>query len=151
MRSLRLRLPDAAVGERVLLLKASRRNDLDISTFTAALWLRLEENHVADVRLAYGGVAPTVVRLPAAEQALLGTKLSDRSSQDSAHEGSRAAFERAGEIAAGEISPISDVRGAASYRRLLARNVLLRFHARLRGEAGADEGDVHPLPVEHGR
>lgn len=147
LRSVRLELPDPARGERVLLLKASRRRDLDISTFTAALWLRVTEDRVAEARLAYGGVAPTVVRLPDAERALAGAVV------DSGEE-SRQAFTRAGEAAADAIEPISDVRGAAAYRRLLARNVMLRFHARCTGstaERDADETDSVGTSAEEDR
>jgi xanthine dehydrogenase small subunit len=97
------------------LLKASRRRDLDISTFTAALWLEERGGRVAEARLALGGVAPTVVRLPKAERSLRDATIS------------LDAFRAAGEIAAAEIRPISDVRGHAEYRRLLARNALVRF------------------------
>jgi xanthine dehydrogenase iron-sulfur cluster and FAD-binding subunit A len=34
---------------------------------------------------------------------------------------------RAGDVAAAEITPISDVRGAADYRYQLTRNILLKF------------------------
>jgi len=34
----------------------------------------------------------------------------------------------AGDVAVGEISPISDVRGSAAYRYQLTRNALLKFY-----------------------
>jgi xanthine dehydrogenase small subunit len=36
-------------------------------------------------------------------------------------------FRTAGDAAIAEISPLTDVRGSADYRRQLARNVLLKF------------------------
>jgi len=39
----------------------------------------------------------------------------------------RAAVEQAGEIAANEFSPLSDVRGGATFRTTIARNLLLKF------------------------
>jgi xanthine dehydrogenase small subunit len=36
-------------------------------------------------------------------------------------------FRLAGDVAAGEIRPLSDVRGSSDYRLQLARNVLLKF------------------------
>jgi xanthine dehydrogenase small subunit len=36
-------------------------------------------------------------------------------------------FRRAGEVAVGEITPLTDVRGSADYRLQLARGVLLKF------------------------
>jgi xanthine dehydrogenase small subunit len=38
---------------------------------------------------------------------------------------------KAGEIAIGEITPISDVRGSAEYRYQLTRNILLKYYHNL--------------------
>lgn len=122
LQSLTLDLPEPSRGERVLLVKASRRRDLDISTFTAALWVRTGGGEVLEARVAYGGVGPTVMRLPETEAVLTGASFDSE------------LFRQAGAQAAREILPISDVRGAASYRHLLARNVMIRFYRELRGE-----------------
>ena len=122
LRTVEVRVPDPGTGERLLLLKASRRRDLDISTFTAALWMRLEGERIDTVRLAFGGVGPTVLRLPRSEESLRGQRLEMER------------FRMAGEVASSEIRPISDVRGAAAYRRLLARQVMESFFRRLHGE-----------------
>ncbi len=127
LRSVRLSAPVAAKGERVFLLKASRRRDLDISTFTGALWLQLEGSLIVQARMAYGGVGPVVLRLPRSEAALRGQSVD------------RSLFEQVGAIAATEITPISDVRGAAAYRELLARNTTLRFYEQLESELKAAE------------
>ncbi len=120
-------VPLPGPGESLRLLKVSRRRDLDISTFTAALWLRRAEGRIEAARLALGGVGPTVVRLPAAEARLAGAPFA------------LASFRAAGELAAAEIRPISDVRGSAEYRRLLARNALVHFFHDL-GGAGEPAG-----------
>ena len=114
-------VPLPGPGESLRLLKVSRRRDLDISTFTAALWLRRAGGRIEAARLALGGVGPTVVRLPAAEARLAGAPFA------------LASFRAAGELAAAEIRPISDVRGSAAYRRLLARNALVHFFHDLGG------------------
>ena len=44
---------------------------------------------------------------------------------------------RAGEIAAGEITPWTDVRGSETYRRRLAENVLVKFFHDVTGPAPA--------------
>jgi xanthine dehydrogenase small subunit len=111
----RVRMPLVATTERLGLVKVSRRRDLDISTFTAAVRLRLEGDRIAAARVAYGGVGPTVVRMRAAEQALTGRPFNEET------------FHRAGDAAVSEIAPLTDVRGSADYRRQLARNVLLKF------------------------
>lgn len=106
-------------GEReaIRLAKLSRRRDLDISTVTAALWLRrsADGGSIEAARVALGGVAATVVRARGAEEILIGAPFA------------RDLFERAGQRAAAEIAPLSDVRGSEASRRLAVENLLLRF------------------------
>ncbi len=98
------------------LYKVSRRRDLDIASFTAAIWIELEDDTIRDAGIAYGAVGPVVARLRGTEAFLRGQPFSiDTMTQ-------------AGEIAVTEISPISDVRGQASYRLQLARNMLKKFY-----------------------
>jgi xanthine dehydrogenase small subunit len=98
------------------LYKISKRHDLDISSFTAAFWMRRENGVVAEIRIAYGGVGPVIYRLRKTEAALVGKPFTE------------AEIEAVTEIARGEITPISDVRGAAEYRFLLAENILRKFY-----------------------
>ncbi|MEO1497104.1 MAG: FAD binding domain-containing protein [Planctomycetota bacterium] len=108
--AVRTPLPDAGVYHK--LYKVSKRRDMDISTVTLGLWLRIDsDDTVTDARLAAGGVGPTVVRLPAAEGALLGVGFS------------LAAMEAAGREAADAITPITDVRGSDAYRRNVIENL----------------------------
>ncbi|HEY8131966.1 MAG TPA: FAD binding domain-containing protein, partial [Thermoanaerobaculia bacterium] len=102
------------VKDTLKLYKVSRRRDLDISAFTAAIRLRVN-GHIEEARIAYGGVAPTVVRLPKTESFLTGKAPT------------LDVFERAGELARSEVKPISDVRGSAAYRSQLAENILCKF------------------------
>ncbi len=117
-----IQVPLPGPGETIRLIKVSRRHDLDISTFTAALWLRRAGDRIAGARIALGGVGPTVVRAPGAEALLTGARFE------------LASFRAAGESAASEIRPISDVRGGEETRRLLAKNALLHFFHELAGE-----------------
>jgi len=112
----RVLIPRLGCGEVLRLFKISKRQDLDISTFSAAFWLKLSGRTIQDVRIAYGGVAPTIVRLPETEAHLKGCELSPDT------------FESAGETALSEITPISDVRGSAEYRNLLAANILRKLY-----------------------
>ncbi|HJT16451.1 MAG TPA: xanthine dehydrogenase, partial [Thermoanaerobaculia bacterium] len=102
------------VKDTLKLYKVSRRRDLDISEFTAAIRMRVN-GRIEEPRVAYGGVAPTVVRLTKTEAFLDGQTPSIE------------VFERAGEIARSEVKPISDVRGSAEYRAQLAENILSKF------------------------
>jgi xanthine dehydrogenase small subunit len=109
----RIRIP--IVDDVVRLYKVSRRKDLDISAFTAAIRLRLEGGSIADPRVVYGGVGPLVLRLPQTESFLAGKQPRLE------------VFEQAGRVARREITPISDVRGSADYRLQLAENILPKF------------------------
>jgi CO/xanthine dehydrogenase FAD-binding subunit len=88
---------------------------------------------IGDIRIAYGGVAPTVIRLPRTEELLRGSVMSLE------------LFERAGLVAREEVAPISDVRGSADYRRVLAGNILTKFWHDL-GEIGPMDGEG-PVPA----
>jgi xanthine dehydrogenase small subunit len=101
------------------LYKVSKRKDLDISAFTAAIWMRRNGETVTDTRIAYGGVGPNILRLKETEAFFIGKMLS--------HETIR----EAGEIARSEISPISDVRGSAEFRAQLGENILRKFYAEI--------------------
>jgi xanthine dehydrogenase small subunit len=123
----RIRIPFP--GDDLLrLYKVSRRKDLDISAFTAAIRLTMDGDTVAAARIAYGGVGPVIVRLPKTE-AFLAEK-----------EATLATFEGAGRIAITEITPITDVRGSKDYRLQLAENILSKFWHEAFG------GDENPLP-----
>ncbi len=110
-----VQMPLPATGELLKLYKISKRNDLDISTFTAAIRLLVPQHEIEQARIAMGGVGPTVLRMPATEAFLVGKTLSE------------ATVRAAGQIAGQEIQPISDVRGSAEYRRQLAENILVKF------------------------
>lgn len=100
----------------VRLYKVSRRRDLDISAFTAAIRLHVSDSKIESATVVYGGVAPVVMRLPKTEGYL------------ASHPVSEATFKAAGAIAREEIAPISDVRGSRDYRLQLASNILSKFY-----------------------
>ncbi len=112
----RIRIPLPAANDVLKLYKISKRKDLDISTMTAAIWMQIQQQKIAAVRIAYGGVGPNIIRLQQTEAALLGQPWEHTT------------FEAVGPIAQAEIRPISDVRGAAAYRQQLAANLLLKFY-----------------------
>lgn len=98
------------------LYKVSRRRDLDIATFTAAILIELDGDRITEACIALGAVAPTVIRATDTEAFLRGQEFNE------------ATMRSAGDLAVREISPISDVRGAADYRLQLTRNVFLKFY-----------------------
>jgi len=98
-----------AVNERLRLRKISQRKDLDISCVNLAMRYSPDRN---EIRLAFGGVAATPVRLPKTEKFLKGKTLS------------RELFPAVMGLMQSEISPQSDLRGSAAFRRVLAENLL---------------------------
>jgi xanthine dehydrogenase small subunit len=111
----KVRVPLPAENELLRLYKVSRRRDLDISSFTGAIRLRLDGESIAEVAIALGAVGPTVVRARKTEAFLRGRTLDEEN------------MRLAGDVAVAEVTPISDVRGAADYRYQLTRNILLKF------------------------
>ncbi len=109
-------LPRPGRNEITKLYKVSKRRDLDISTFTAALRCRMNGDTFEEARIALGGVGPTVLRMRETESFLTGQPLTE------------ATMARAGEIARSEIKPISDVRASADFRFLVTRNIFLKFY-----------------------
>ncbi len=121
----RLHIPLPGPGETLRLYKVSRRHDLDISTFTAAFRLRLDGDRIASACIAYGGVGPTVLRLPETEAFLAGRAVNEET------------FAAAGAVAQAEIAPLSDVRGAKDFRLRLAETILLKLYHSLGAEVAA--------------
>jgi xanthine dehydrogenase small subunit len=113
------------VRDTLKLYKVSRRKDLDISAFTAAIRLAMTGDRIDRAGIAYGGVAPTVIRMPRTEAFLAGKSATLET------------FEQAGRIARAEIKPISDVRGSADYRLQLAENIMAKFWYEVFGQTNA--------------
>jgi len=81
------------------------RTEMDIAVAGAAVSLTLDEGGVCTAaRVAIGAVAPTALLVPAAADALVGSRLDD------------ASLLRAGAAASEASSPITDKRGTAEYR-----------------------------------
>jgi CO/xanthine dehydrogenase FAD-binding subunit len=77
---------------------------------------QMENGRIADVRIALGSVAPTVVRCMKTEEFLRATGAL-----------TPAAVKKAQEILSSEIAPIDDFRSTAKYRRRVAQNLLAEF------------------------
>ena len=120
-----IHVPRLKADETLKLYKVSKRKDLDISSVSAAIFLKQQGDTIVDARIAIGGVGATVTRITAAEDSLRGGRI----------ELSR--FENAANIIRDAVKPISDVRGSADYRRALAGNLILKCFHELVGEATA--------------
>ncbi len=96
----------------------------------AAFSLRLNEDRVANIRIGFGGMAAVPKRAMAAEAALVGRPWT------------RGRVTVAMEALETEFSPLTDMRASAEYRRLVAKNLLLRFWL----ETTSPEGTQVRLP-----
>jgi xanthine dehydrogenase small subunit len=102
-----VRCPALTDGAREGFRKLGTRRAQSIAKVSAAMRLRLNEGRIQEIAIAAGSVAPTVVRLPRTEERLRGLRLSPDLPS------------RARPWAAREVTPISDVRSTADYRRAM--------------------------------
>ena len=82
------------------------RTEMDIAVVGVGVSVTIDAKGICTAaRVAIAAVAPTVILVPAAADALIGSKLDD------------AALEKAGQACSAAALPISDKRGTADYRR----------------------------------
>jgi carbon-monoxide dehydrogenase medium subunit len=95
-------------------IKLGLRKGTSCSVASVAVWIVAEKHRVEDIRIALGGVAPTPMRARKTESSFKAQTLDwDRIS---------ALSQKVTE----EISPITDVRGSAEYRRLVSVRLLAK-------------------------
>ena len=113
--AIELPVPRAAPS-RAVFRKVGTRAAQSISKtmFAGLLWLE-KDGTVADARLSFGSLAPTVKRLRSAERLLAGRRLD------------AAAAAAAAAVLADDISPIDDIRSTRNYRLEVSRNLLVQF------------------------
>lgn len=95
--------------------KVSKRKHLDIATVNTAIHIVVKDNSIINIDLSVGGVAAIPKYLTNTCEFLKGKSINKQTLFDAL------------DIMNQEISPISDVRGAAEYKRLLA-NQLVKGH-----------------------
>jgi xanthine dehydrogenase small subunit len=116
-----VRIPRRRDDQRFATYKVSKRFDQDISAVCGAFMVRIDGSTVTEARVAYGGMAAIPRRAAACEAALR--------EHGWTGDGVRAASNKLDE----DFDPISDMRAGAGYRRLVCRNLLLRFFAASNG------------------
>ncbi len=112
---LSITIPRRSKNEILKLYKVSRRKDLDISCVNAAMKMTVTNGKIDSFAVAYGGVGPTVLRLPVLEKKMIGLDFDADNFRAQSHE------------IKNEITPMSDVRGSSEYRHLVAKNLFQRF------------------------
>lgn len=109
-------VPKPSATARAVSYKVSKRRELDISAVAAGLYVDVDAAGVVTVaRLAFGGMAATPKRASNAEKVLLGQPWNE------------ANVEAAAKALATDFTPMSDHRGSAAYRGLVAANLLRGF------------------------
>ncbi|HEY5639203.1 MAG TPA: xanthine dehydrogenase family protein subunit M [Dehalococcoidia bacterium] len=112
-----LRLPAPPAGTGAVYQRNTPRKQMDIAVVGVGVALTLSGDKIDRARVALGAVAPTPLRSAAAESALEGQPANGET------------FARAAEAAAGDSSPISDIRASAEYRRHLVKVMTVRLLA----------------------
>lgn len=93
--------------------KLGLRNAMTISVVSVAILMEMEENRCRKARIGLGAVAPTPIRAYRTEDMLMGREVTKELIETCCNEVVK------------EISPITDIRASAEYRRSMA-SVLLR-------------------------
>src|SRR5579871_5577217 len=107
------RIPQLPANMRGGFYKIGRLSD-DIAMVNAAVTLVVRDGLIAQARVILGAVAPTPLRVRAAEAALEGQPLTE------------AVFQQAADLAVEAARPISDQRASADYRRRMSGVATLR-------------------------
>ena len=103
--------------------KVSKRTHLDIASVNSAICLQVVGETIVKAGVSAGGVAPVPLFLTQTATFLKGRPLDAETARE------------AGRIAQGEVSPISDARGTAAYKRLLLRQLIYAHFLTLYPEA----------------
>ena len=114
-------IPTTAPGLRCY--KVAKRFDQDISAVCGCFNLTVTEGKVTAARIAFGGMAGTPKRATQVETALIG-----QSWTETTLTAARAAF-------AQDFQPLTDLRASATYRLMVAENLLTRYFRDLPGVA----------------
>lgn len=99
--------------------KVCKRTYLDIASVNSAMLVEAENGVISSINISAGGVGPTPKFLQKTCDFLKGKEITE------------SILYEANDIIQGEISPISDVRGSESYKRLLLRQLVFAHFAEL--------------------
>ena len=118
-------LPRRGVGGGDAYLRFIPRTEMDIAVVGCGVSLVVEGDRVTEARVALGAVAPTVVMVPEAADAIIGTELDE------------AALEALAAACSAASRPIDDRRGTVEYRirvaGVLGRRAAAMAYERARG------------------
>ena len=118
----RVLIPRKTDCEELRVYKISKRLEDDISTCSLAIWLRIEDELISDVRIAFGGLSEIPKRAATCEDCLRGGNLDEHQ------------FMRAMVAVEDDFTPISDFRASSSYRLSVSKNLLWRSYLDINGD-----------------
>jgi carbon-monoxide dehydrogenase medium subunit len=124
--------PALSRTERGMFIKLSLRRAQAIAVVNVAVILDFDGDVVKQATITLGSVAPTIIRVPVAEGALIGRRLTP----DEIAEAAR--------LAAATPTPIDDVRGTAVYRTEMVRVLVARALKTLAAGSQAANWPQHP-------
>ena len=127
-----LHVPEPVAGTGSSYVRLEYRRAMEIAIVGATAVVTVEGDRVADARIAITALAPTVHRVPEAEELLAGS------------DAEPAAAEAAASAAAAAAAPISDVRASADYRRAMATVMTLRA---IEAALTRARGESVPIPA----
>jgi CO/xanthine dehydrogenase FAD-binding subunit len=104
----KIQVPVSRSTQSSCFVKLGRRNAFTLSVISVATVIKAEDGTFQYVRMALGAVAPTPMRPKKAEEFLTGREVGE------------SVIDQGARIAAEEVSPISDVRASAEYRKDMA-------------------------------
>lgn len=94
--------------------KVGKRNALAISVVNGVVAVDIKDGLVEDARISVGAVAPTPLRITAAEKMLHGKVLTSELAEE------------VGQLVSQSVHPISDIRASAEYRAYMAGTMVKR-------------------------
>lgn len=103
--------------------KVSKRTHLDIASVNSAIFLKMNDNIIEDCSVSAGGVSAIPRYLSKTSEYLIRKTITN------------GVVIKANKILQDEISPISDVRGSAEYKRLLLRQLFFAHFIKLYPES----------------
>jgi xanthine dehydrogenase small subunit len=115
-------VPKLAIGEHFRCFKLAKRYDQDISAVMGAVKLHLDGTRIADIRIAFGGMAGTPKRAKATEAKLQGVAVENA-----------AAIKLALDAMEQDYQPLDDMRASAHYRLEGARALIAKAIAEIAG------------------
>lgn len=99
--------------------KVSKRTHLDIASVNSAIKISIENDVISEAHISLGGVAAVPKYLENTNKFLIGKEISIDT------------ITEAEKVLQSEITPISDVRGASTYKRLLAKQLFFAHFVEL--------------------